>query len=393
MQQQNSLSYYSNMYRKILSLLTLILVSIVCREQWTFTSASIYTDTSRGIIYQYEGTTASVYGYTESVASTVSIPATVKIDNRTYSVKSIYPFAFNGCTRLNTLSVAASLDSVGMHAFELCTSLTKVTLTFCKRIGEFAFNGDGQLKTLILPQTTLKEIDDYAFSLCTSLSAVTLPNTLTTLGHGVFYGCGLTSVTLPNSLTEIPDYTFFDCLSLKEILLPNSIERIGKWALANCRITTVKWPDSLSSIGDHALSNTASSPIVLPQGVSEAGGMVFSHLANLPVIYAYSNSLLSTTTFAGTDFSNTTLYVLPSLLEDYRTSHSALFKEILPLGDINGDKTYDVSDVINLLVYIRKSGTYALEQCAPNYRDVNGDGIINSHDAKAMAKDVLNISK
>ena len=45
---------------------------------------------------------------------------------------------------------------------------------------------------------------------------------------------GLTSVTIPNSVTSIGDGTFYNCSSLTSITIPNSVTSIGEKAFAKC---------------------------------------------------------------------------------------------------------------------------------------------------------------
>ena len=50
-----------------------------------------------------------------------------------------------------------------------------------------------------------------------------------------FYECyGLTSVTIPSSVTRIEDYTFTSCSSLTSVTIPSSVTSIGYYAFRNC---------------------------------------------------------------------------------------------------------------------------------------------------------------
>ena len=78
-------------------------------------------------------------------------------------------------------------------------------------------------------------IVDYAFSGCTSLTSVTIPNSVTNIGDGAFSSCtSLTSVNIPNSVTSIYDGAFQYCTSLTSVTIGSGIQKIGSCAFAYC---------------------------------------------------------------------------------------------------------------------------------------------------------------
>ncbi|MGP1503778.1 MAG: leucine-rich repeat domain-containing protein, partial [Treponema sp.] len=82
-------------------------------------------------------------------------------------------------------------------------------------------------------------IGDWAFSNCTSLTTITIPNSVTEIGNRAFSYCtSLTTITIPNSITEIGEGTFYGCGSLTTITIPNSVTKIGDWAFENCTSLT-----------------------------------------------------------------------------------------------------------------------------------------------------------
>ena len=61
-------------------------------------------------------------------------------------------------------------------------------------------------------------IGNYAFSDCEGLTSVSIPSSVTTIGDYAFYCCrGLTSVSIPSSVTTIGDYAFCYCNQLKSV--------------------------------------------------------------------------------------------------------------------------------------------------------------------------------
>lgn len=66
--------------------------------------------------------------------------------------------------------------------------------------------------------TSKDVIGSYAFLDCSGLTSLTLPASITKIGNGTFYDCsGLTSLTLPAGITEIENFAFEGCSGLTSI--------------------------------------------------------------------------------------------------------------------------------------------------------------------------------
>ena len=67
----------------------------------------------------------------------------------------------------------------------------------------------------------MMQINMLAFLDCSGLTSVTIPNSVTMIGTKAFLGCsGLTSVTIPNSVTTIGGLAFRGCQKLANIVIP-----------------------------------------------------------------------------------------------------------------------------------------------------------------------------
>lgn len=87
--------------------------------------------------------------------------------------------------------------------------------------------------------------------------------------NGAFQDCKVSSVTIPNILTNIPSGTFYNCQKLKDIILPNKIYSIGDAAFAGCTsLVEIKLPDSVNWIGEYAFGNcNCLQKINVPKGI------------------------------------------------------------------------------------------------------------------------------
>jgi hypothetical protein len=88
-------------------------------------------------------------------------------------------------------------------------------------------------------------------------------------GGGAFQECGITSITLPESITEVPAYTFYQCKQLCSAILYGPVTRIGKYAFGDCEtLTTFDYiPDDVTEIGQGAFQWTGLTQFEIPAGV------------------------------------------------------------------------------------------------------------------------------
>ena len=98
-----------------------------------------------------------------------------------------------------------------------------------------------------------------AFSNCTGLTSVTIPNSVTSIGWYAFSGCtGLTSIEIPNSVTGIGEDAFSGCTGLTSIEIPNSVTKIGEDAFRYCTgLTSLSIGNGLRVIGENAFAGCA----------------------------------------------------------------------------------------------------------------------------------------
>ena len=131
-------------------------------------------------------------------------------------VTEIGEFAFAGCSELKSITIPESVRKIEKGALRDCIGLKSITISEgVAEIDAFAFAGCTGLKGIIIPESVI-EIKDWTFSDCTKLARITIPESVTTIGEGAFSNCtGLISIKIPKSVNVINYNAFEKCTSLK----------------------------------------------------------------------------------------------------------------------------------------------------------------------------------
>ena len=158
---------------------------------------------------------------------------------------------------INHVVIPSSVTSIGKYAFWGCKGLTSIEISnSVTTIGDSAFYGCTQIKELEAPTTALSSIPKD------SLQVVTI-NGGETIGSHDFYKCtGLTSVTIPNSVTKIGSDAFWGCTGLTSIVIPNSVTKIGDHAFWGCTGLTIYCEAESQPSGWDSAWNSDNYPVV-----------------------------------------------------------------------------------------------------------------------------------
>ena len=219
--------------------------------------------------------------------------------------------AFSGCTGLTSVTILDSVTSIGREAFYHCTGLTSITIPDSVKIiggqafyntawynnqpdglvyaGKVAYDYKGTMPSntsIVLKEGTLG-IACSAFCNCSGLTSITIPNSVTIIGREAFYHCtGLTSITIPNSVTIIGSRAFAGCTNLTSVSIPDSVTSIGNSAFDGCEgLTSVTIGNSVTNTGDDAFSGCRNSTIYCEAESKPIGWSSYWNPGHRPVVW------------------------------------------------------------------------------------------------------------
>jgi len=156
---------------------------------------------------------------------------------------TIVSAAFEYSTGITNVSIGTNVNSIGTFAFYDCPNLAAISVNPANAY----FSGtNGVLfdkNKLTLIQYPIAIGGNYI-----------VPGTVAAIGAGAFGDAfGLTSVIIPNSVTNIAQQAFYGCLDLSAVSLGEGIESIGASAFFYCEsLTGMVFPARLTSLGQYA---------------------------------------------------------------------------------------------------------------------------------------------
>ena len=102
-------------------------------------------------------------------------------------------------------------------------------------------------------------------------------------------------------MTSIGNYAFEECTGLTSVTIPNSVTSIGDLAFSECSGLTF---------------------VTIPNSVTSIGGCAFAYCENIENVYCYAEEVPSTDfdAFDDSNIENATLHVPASAIEAYKTT-------------------------------------------------------------------------
>ena len=212
---------------------------------------------------------ASVLAIEESAFANCSNLASVTVQN---GITSIGSMAFANCSSLTAFAIPGTLETLGIGAFSGCTNLTNVSVDGTNT--NYSFDNG-------ILYNTMKTAIIFVFPSVTG--DVEIPGSVLAIGEGAFQNTTITSIVLPDTITEIPANAFKGCKQLASVKMPMSLEKIGAHAFEGCTsLTSITIPKTVySTFEKDVMVSDRGNITTVTKDVDGIGAYAFANCKNL----------------------------------------------------------------------------------------------------------------
>ncbi len=317
------------------------------------------------------------------------IPASVTYNGKVYTVVGLDTDALINSKKLLTLSLPATVTSIGTGVFTLCNALQSITVddanpALLSYDGLLYYRGNpltlgvvprGKTGALELPDG-LTEIPSGKFQK-SSIESVIIPNSVTTIRDGAFSECKLLiDITIGNQVHTIERSAFMNDTALQVVQLPASMRIIEASAFLGCfNLTYLTIKEGLTTIEESAFSGCSSlCGIYLPSTLTYIGNNAFSGCISL-------TSIMNNSTFdlqSGSDaYGGVALYATDIFTGSLPTgAHTSTVQEPIVVAT-PGDIVIHYAEGRQVQVYNAAGLLVAQQRCATPHHtlSVSTDGL------------------
>ncbi len=203
------------------------------------------------------------------------------------------------------------------------SSVTKLVFDSVEEIGQKAFyssmintitTSDNYNYVGIKFNESLANIGRNAFANCLEITSVVLPNSITQISDGLFANSSISSIEMP-SVNLIGVSAFEGTNNLTSININKSLQTISASAFKNSSVASISFENDsqLTSIGVSAFENTNLTSVSLPDSIELVSEATFRNCSNLTNINLNNVKTIETEGFANTGLVNVDLSKLVNI--------------------------------------------------------------------------------
>ena len=200
---------------------------------------------------------------------------------------SIGSYAFYG-TGLTSITIPASVDSIGRGVFTHCDALKTLTIEDNDKpliFGNRYWNGTNgtdelctsELNSFYMGRDIVTDVTDSR--IVTSAKKIELAGFVTTVRNNFTRGDTLLqTLIVGGNAANIGTKAFHGCLRLTDVSITTAIDTIHQSAFEGCTaLTAFAIPETTKSIGSYAFYSTGLTSVTIPASVDSIGRGVFTH--------------------------------------------------------------------------------------------------------------------
>ncbi len=260
------------------------------------------------------GRVKMVRGYNAaSVTGSITVPARVTINSKTYAVTCVDSLAFSTS---NSFSLAGceNVDTVGYHAF-YNQPITSIALPRVSIIDEGAFAGCTQL-TAANWGNRLTRVNKFAFEGATAYTKdIILPVGLEYIGDRAFSGVQSTTILVPGTALTLNQKCFYNMSKLSSLIF--NIDFNGRFFSSSSTWDFTNVPTSCAVYVPVGRAAAAKVHTNWKRFTSiQEGAYDFAYMANLYSMYKMTVTSTTPVTVDGVTYDGTAKYVYTPLIKE-----------------------------------------------------------------------------
>lgn len=267
----------------------------------------------------------------------------------------------DGTYTISSVSAAPGITVTGVE--KVVSGQCGDELYWTLKGGHLTITGTGDMYTF---KSKAAPWQDYM----TEITSVTLPDGLTNISKYAFMGAtSLTGIVIPDAVTSIGTSAFSACSALTSATIGSSVQTIGGWAFYNCDLSTLVLPDSLTRLEDSYAfgSNANLTSVTFGSGLTYIGSQAFFKCEKLASV---DLSATAVTEIGSTAFQQCTALASVKLPDTLTKISGSAFRYCKALTAITipgsvtyiGDTTFADSGLKSIVIpdSVVTSSTYAL---------------------------------